>query len=156
MPRTRPSLELADARRSGYYNIGQAAAAAGVSAKMIRHYEAIGLIPAADRTFANYRIYSGNDIHSLEFIKRARSLGFAIKQIEALLGLWQQRRRSSAQVKKLALQHVADLDRRIVEMQAMRDTLQRLAERCHGDERPECPILEDLSGRSSAHCSAGH
>lgn len=154
--RSRPTLELADARHAGYFNIGQAAEATGVSAKMIRHYESIGLMPAADRTFSNYRIYSDNDIHTLRFIKRARTLGFSIKQIEALLGLWQERRRSSAQVKKLALQHVAELDQRIAEMQAMRDTLQGLATRCHGDERPDCPILEDLSGGSSDCCSKRH
>ena len=133
-----------DAR--GYYNIGQAARETGISAKMIRHYESIGLMPKADRTLANYRIYTGNDLHTLRFIKRARSLGFSIKQIEGLLGLWQQRRPSS-QVKKLALQHVAALDARIRETQAMRDTLSHLAGHCSGDHRPECPILEDLSGR---------
>lgn len=154
--RTRPTLETADARSAGYHNIGQAAEASGVSAKMIRHYESIGLVPAADRTFSNYRIYSDNDVHTLRFIKRARGLGFAVKQIDALLGLWQQRRRSSAQVKKLALAHVEDLDRRIGEMQAMRDTLARLATRCQGDERPECPILEDLSAPDARQCSARH
>ncbi len=151
--RRRPTMELADARSSGYYNIGQAAEATGVSAKMIRHYESIGLIPAANRTFANYRIYSGNDVHTLRFIKRARGLGFSMKQIEALLGLWQERRRSSEKVKKLALQHVADLDQRIIEIQAMRDTLAQLAKRCHGDDRPECPILQDLEG-TDVHCGS--
>ena len=154
--RTRPALETADARSAGYHNIGQAALASGVSAKMIRHYESIGLMPAADRTFSNYRIYSGNDVHVLRFIKRARELGFSIKQIEALLGLWQQTRRSSAQVKKLAMTHVEDLDRRITEMQAMRDTLRALATRCQGNDRPECPILEDLSGPGDGQCSAHH
>lgn len=143
--RNKPKLELADAREAGFYNIGQAAAATGVSAKMIRHYESIGLIPKADRTFANYRIYSRNDIHTLQFIKRARGLGFSMKQIEGLLGLWQNRGRASSQVKKLALQHVDELDARIDEMVAMRDTLKTLAAHCHGDHRPECPILEDLS-----------
>lgn len=142
--RRRPALELADARQAGYHNIGQASAETGVSAKMIRHYEAIGLLPKVERSFANYRLYSGNDLHTLRFIKRARTLGFSIKQIEALLGLWQNRRPSS-QVKKLALQHVEALDARLREMQAMRDTLQNLARHCHGDERPECPILEDLA-----------
>jgi MerR family transcriptional regulator, copper efflux regulator len=132
--RRKPTMELADARKSGFYNIGQAAEATGVSAKMIRHYESIGLIPKADRTFANYRIYSANDVHTLQFIKRARNLGFSMKQIEALLGLWQTRRASS-EVKKLAMHHVNDLDAR-----------RNLAEHCHGDQRPECPILEDLSG----------
>jgi MerR family transcriptional regulator, copper efflux regulator len=143
--RRKPTMELADARKSGFYNIGQAAEATGVSAKMIRHYESVGLIPKADRTFANYRIYSANDVHTLQFIRRARNLGFSMKQIEALLGLWQTRRASS-EVKKLAMHHVEDLDARIREMEAMRNTLRNLAEHCHGDQRPECPILEDLSG----------
>jgi MerR family copper efflux transcriptional regulator len=133
------------AKHAGFYNIGQAAAATGVSAKMIRHYEAIGLIPRPERTFANYRIYGENDLHTLRFIKRSRSLGFSMKQIGGLLSLWRGRRPSS-QVKKLALQHVQELDLRLREMQAMRDTLQGLATHCHGDDRPECPILEDLSG----------
>lgn len=132
--------------QAGRYNIGQAAGATGVSAKMIRHYESIGLIPRPDRTFANYRIYTANDLHTLRFIRRARTLGFSMKQIEALLGLWRGRRPSS-QVKKMALQHVEELDVRLREMQAMRDTLRNLAEHCHGDDRPECPILEDLSGK---------
>lgn len=132
-------------KHAGYYNIGQAAAETGVSARMIRHYESIGLIPRPERTFANYRIYSGNDLHTLRFIKRARTLGFSIRQIEALLGLWRGRRPSS-QVKKMALQHVAELDARLREMRAMRDALHTLAAHCHGDDRPECPILEDLSG----------
>lgn len=149
--RPKPTLELADARQAGYYNIGQAAEATGVSAKMIRHYESIGLIPKADRTFANYRIYSSNDIHTLQFIKRARTLGFSMKQIEGLLSLWQNRGRASSQVKKLALQHVHELDSRIAEMRAMRDTLSTLAEHCHGDNRPDCPILEDLS-RTNDQC----
>jgi MerR family transcriptional regulator, copper efflux regulator len=144
--RRKSPLELAEARRSGYYNIGQAAEASGVSARMIRHYEAIGLIPRADRTFANYRIYSQNDIHTLSFIRRARSLGFSMKQIEGLLGLWRTRGRASSQVKALALRHVEELERRIGEMAAMRDTLRNLADHCHGDDRPECPILEDLAG----------
>jgi MerR family copper efflux transcriptional regulator len=143
--RNRPVLEFSDARQAGYHNIGQASRETGVSAKMIRHYESIGLMPKAGRTFANYRIYGANELHTLRFIKRARTLGFSIKQIEGLLGLWQNRRPSS-QVKKMALQHVEELDQRLREMQAMRDTLRKLAEHCHGDDRPECPILEDLSG----------
>jgi MerR family copper efflux transcriptional regulator len=143
--RSRPTLELSDARQAGYYNIGQASRQTGVSAKMIRHYESVGLMPKAGRTFANYRIYGANDLHTLRFIKRARTLGFSMKQIEGLLGLWQHRR-SSSQVKKVALQHVEQLEVRLREMQAMRDTLRKLAEHCHGDDRPECPILEDLSG----------
>lgn len=152
--RTRATMDLADAKGSGYFNIGQAAEATGVSAKMIRHYESIGLIRPAERTFANYRIYSSADLHTLRFIKRARALGFPIKQIEALIGLWQERARSSAQVKKLALQHVHELDVRISEMQAMRDTLVHLAARCRGDERPECPILADLAHIKPPECQA--
>ncbi len=143
--RSKPMLELATARKAGYYNIGQAAEASGVSAKMIRHYESIGLMPAADRTFANYRIYSENDVHLLRFIKRARGLGFSMKQIENLLALWQDRSRASSEVKALALAHVDALDQKIAEMVGMRDTLKTLAENCHGNAMPACPILEDLS-----------
>lgn len=137
--------ELAEARRKGLFNIGEASAASGVSAKMIRHYEQIGLIPAANRTFANYRIYNEADVHTLKFIKRARTLGFPIQQISVLLNLWQDMTRSSADVKRLALAHVAELENRIHEMQRMRDAINRLAEHCHGDHRPDCPILEDLA-----------
>lgn len=148
--RSRPTLETLDARRAGYHNIGQAAEASGVSAKMIRHYESIGLIPPVDRTLSNYRIYRESDVHNLRFIKRARGLGFSMKQIEALLGLWHKPGRSSAQVKKLALEHLTEMEQRIAEMQAMCDTLRSLAKQCHGDDRPECPILEDLSATKNA------
>ncbi len=127
-------------------NIGQAANRSGVSAKMIRHYEEIGLIPRASRTFSNYRTYSGNDVHTLRFIRQARSLGFSIKQIERLLGLWRNQRRPSSKVKALALEHVAELNARIAELEAMKRTLQALADHCHGDDRPECPILDGLAG----------
>jgi MerR family transcriptional regulator, copper efflux regulator len=136
--------ELAEARDQGLHNIGEAAALSGVNAKMIRHYEAIGLVPEADRTFAGYRIYSDADVHRLRFIKRARSLGFSMKRIETLLGLWNDRERSSADVKRLAKEHAAELEQRIAEMQAMQRTLETLARRCHGDSRPECPILDEL------------
>ncbi|HSG74720.1 MAG TPA: Cu(I)-responsive transcriptional regulator [Burkholderiales bacterium] len=126
-------------------NIGQAAKHSGVSAKMIRHYEGIGLIPKAARTFSGYRTYSGNDVHTLRFIRQARNLGFSIKQIEHLLGLWRNQRRPSSKVKALALEHIAALDARVAELQAMKRTLQALAEHCHGDERPECPILDGLA-----------
>ena len=146
MPRTSAAtLELAEARGQGLLNIGQAAAASGVSAKKIRHYETIGLIPAAGRTFSNYRLYSHNDVHTLQFIRRARDLGFPLPAIKELLGLWQDRRRRSADVRRIALGQVAELDARIAEMQSMRRTLQHLAESCHGDQRPECPILDDLA-----------
>ena len=137
--------ELADARADGYANIGEAARASGVSAKMIRHYEATGLMPAAGRTLAGYRLYSGRDIHRLSFIRRARALGFSTPDIAALLGLWDNRRRSSAQVKKLAQQRIDELAGRIADMQAMQRTLESLATRCHGDDRPDCPILDDLA-----------
>ena len=126
--------------------IGQAAKSSAVSAKMIRHYESIGLLPKAQRTEAGYRLYDENDVHTLRFIQRARSLGFPLETIRTLLALWRNRRRSSAQVKDLALKHVGDLERKIAEMQGMVRTLKHLAHNCHGDERPDCPILDDLAG----------
>jgi MerR family transcriptional regulator, copper efflux regulator len=126
-------------------NIGDAARHSGVSAKMIRHYEEIGLIPKAARTFSGYRTYSGKDVHTLRFIRKARNLGFSIRQIEQLLGLWRNQRRSSSKVKALALAHIKELDERIAELEAMKRTLASLAEHCHGDDRPECPILEGLA-----------
>ena len=129
-------------------NIGQAAMASGVSAKMIRHYEEIGLIGKALRSEAGYRRYAAPEVHTLRFIKQARTLGFSIKQIGALLSLWQNQARSSSQVKALALEHIAELERKIVEMQAMKATLERLARDCHGDGRPECPILDELAGHA--------
>ena len=127
-------------------NIGEAAKASGVSAKMIRHYEEIGLVPKPGRTQAGYRVYREADVHRLRFVRRARDLGFSMKEIETLLGLWNNRRRASSEVKRLATQHIADLDRRIAELQAMRRTLAELSRHCHGDHRPDCPILEDLAG----------
>ena len=135
---------MGDARREGFLDIGDAAQASGVSAKMIRHYEEIGVMPKAGRTAAGYRIYRAADVHILRFIRRARDLGFTMKEIEQLLALWKNRRRASADVKRFALKHVADLERRIAELQAMRGTLMELARHCHGDGRPECPILDDL------------
>ncbi len=129
-------------------NIGQAAAASAVSAKMIRHYEALGLLPKVPRTAAGYRQYDEASVHTLRFIRRARDLGFSIKEIAALLGLWRNRRRASADVKRIAEAHVADLQRRIDEMQSMQRTLKQLAHSCHGDERPDCPILDDLARAS--------
>ena len=125
--------------------IGQAAKSSAVSAKMIRHYESIGLLPKAHRTEAGYRLYDANGVHTLRFIQRARSLGFPLETIRTLLALWRNRRRSSAQVKDLALRHVNDLERKIAEMQGMARTLKHLAHNCHGDDRPDCPILDDLS-----------
>ncbi|MEN1971128.1 Cu(I)-responsive transcriptional regulator [Luteimonas sp. MJ204] len=138
--------ELGEARGQGFHNIGEAAGLSGVTAKMIRHYESIGLIPEAARTAAGYRLYSSQDVHRLRFVKRARALGFSMKQIEVLLALWSDRSRASAEVKSLALDHARDLGQRIAEMQAMQRTLEELARRCHGNQRPDCPILDDLGG----------
>jgi MerR family copper efflux transcriptional regulator len=125
-------------------NIGQAAAASGVSAKMIRYYEAIGLIQPADRKQSNYRDFAEREVNELRFLRRARGLGFSVEEIGKLLELWRNRGRPSREVKAIALRHVADLDARIVEMQAMADTLRHLAHACAGDDRPDCPILGDL------------
>lgn len=128
-------------------NIGDAANASGVSAKMIRYYEKNGLIPQAVRTgTGSYRVYSDDDVHTLRFIRRARDLGFTVDEIRHLLQLWHNRDRASADVKLLALEKVADLKARIAEMQAMMRSLEHLAHTCHGDERPNCPILDDLAG----------
>lgn len=126
-------------------NIGAASKASGVSAKMIRHYEDIGLLPKVARSFGNYRVYSANDIHVLRFIRRARDLGFSIEEIRELLGLWRNRSRSSAAVKKIAGKHIADLRVKIAELESMVQTLEHLTRNCHGDHRPDCPILDDLS-----------
>ncbi len=126
-------------------NIGEAAKASGVNAKLIRYYESIGLIPEAGRTASGYRVYTPNDVNVLRFIKRARTLGFSIERIQLLVGLWQDRSRSSAEVKRVALDHVAELEAKIAELRAMSDTLKELANACHGDDRPDCPILRDLA-----------
>lgn len=138
---------LAAARELGYYSIGRAAQISGVTAKMIRHYESLGLIPKARRTVGDYRVYSETDTHALRFIRRARDLGFSIAEIQNLLGLWRNQRRTSAEVKRLAMKHIAELERKIAELQSMRTTLLDLAEHCHGDARPHCPILDDLGRR---------
>jgi MerR family transcriptional regulator, copper efflux regulator len=142
-------LEHADALERGLMDIGRASKASGVSVKMIRHYEAIGLLPKVARTFANYRVYREGDVHTLRFIRRARALGFSMNDIQELLGLWQNKSRSSAAVKKIAGKHVGELTRKIAELKAMVDTLQHLTKHCHGDHRPECPILDDLSARAA-------
>ncbi len=126
--------------------IGEAAEATGVSAKMIRHYEAIGLIPAADRRDSNYRDYGAADVHRLGFIRRARDLGFSIDEIRDLLKLWGDRRRSSRAVKALTLNHLADLDAKIALLGEMRATLAHLVHCCDGGDRPDCPIIESLAG----------
>lgn len=127
-------------------NIGKAAQASGVSAKMIRYYEAQGLIRPADRTEGNYRDFSDRDVNDLRFIRRARGLGFSIDEIGRLLSLWRDDARPSREVKAMAEKHLADLDARIREMREMADTLRHLAHCCAGDERPDCPILSDLAG----------
>ena len=128
------------------FNIGQAAAQSGVSTKMIRHYESLGLLPLVQRTDAGYRQYGPGEVHTLSFIRRGRALGFSMAEIAELLKLWQNKQRASADVKQIALTHVADLDRRIAEMTAMKNTLQHLAHGCQGDARPDCPILTGLAG----------
>lgn len=130
-------------------NIGQAAKSSGVSAKMIRYYEQIGLIPQAVRSDAGYRHYSASDLHSLRFIRRARDLGFSVEQISALLVLWQDRGRASSDVKAMALSHAAELRTKIAELQAMLHTIEHLADHCHGTDRPDCPILADLAAPPS-------
>lgn len=127
-------------------NIGEAAAASGVSAKMIRHYESVGLLPPAKRTDAGYRTYTSADVHALRFVRQARDHGFPIREITELLGLWQNRRRPSKAVKALTSRHIGELDRKIRELEQMRQALQALADHCAGDDRPHCPILEGLAG----------
>ena len=145
MGKAEQNLEHADALGRGLLDIGQAGKSSGVSVKMIRHYEAIGLLNAVARTDANYRIYNDANVHMLRFIKRARTLGFSVDAIRELLSLWQNKSRRSAAVKKVAAGHMDDLKRKIAEMQSMVSTLQHLTHNCHGDQRPDCPILEDLA-----------
>ena len=128
--------------------IGKAARDSGVSAKMIRHYESLGLLRQPKRTDSGYRIYDDTDVHTLRFVRRARDLGFSIREIKDLLSLWRNRQRSSADVRTIAQRHIADLESKIVELQQMRQTLEQLVRHCHGDHRPACPILEDLAGAS--------
>lgn len=125
-------------------NIGEAAARAGVTPKMVRHYESLGLLPRVHRTESGYRVYTDSEIHTLRFIRRSRDLGFSMAEIAELLKLWQDRRRPSVKVKKLAEQHALQLERKINELESMRKTLRHLIHCCSGDERPDCPILEDL------------
>ena len=126
-------------------NIGQASHASGVSAKMIRHYESLGLLPKARRSDAGYRQYDDIAVHQLRFIRRARDLGFDTKEIATLLALWRNKRRSSAEVKRVALVHMKALDERIAALQSVQRTLAHLAHCCAGDDRPDCPILDDLA-----------
>ncbi len=126
-------------------NIGQASKASGVTTKMIRYYDEIGLVRPSARTDSNYREYDEREINELRFIRRARSLGFSMPEITQLLSLWRDRVRPSREVKAIAERHLADLDARIAEMQAMADTLRHLSHCCAGDDRPDCPILADLT-----------
>lgn len=131
-------------------NIGEAARRSGVSAKMIRHYETLGLLPEVARTDSGYRQYGDAEVHTLRFIRRSRDLGFSMAEIAQLLALWQDTARASASVKQLAQAHIDDLDRRMAEMEAMRRTLQHLVDGCQGDHRPDCPILDELGGATAA------
>ena len=131
--------------------IGQAAQRAGVSARMVRHYETLGLLAPVARTDSGYRQYTEADIHALRFIRRARDLGFSIAEIATLLGLWQDKARASSHVKQLAQAHIAALNQRIADMQAMQRSLQTLVQCCHGDDRPDCPILDNLAGASASY-----
>ncbi|MBS0498317.1 MAG: Cu(I)-responsive transcriptional regulator [Proteobacteria bacterium] len=131
-------------------NIGQAASASGVSAKMIRHYETTGLIPKAARAYSGYRRYDERDINTLRFIRRARTAGFSTAQIKKLLSLWQDRQRPAREVKELASAHLSDLQARIAELQTIAHALTQLIAHCHGDERPQCPILDNLASDDSA------
>ncbi len=126
-------------------NIGEAAKVSGISTKMIRHYETLGIIPKAVRSDAGYRKYSDSDINILKFVKRARGLGFSMKEIKKLVNLWRNRSRASADVKALAIQHIQQMEQKIEELQAMTRTLKHLAKSCHGDHRPDCPILDGIN-----------
>lgn len=138
-------------------HIGQAAQASGVSAKMIRYYEQNGLLPTAVRTEAGYRCYSDQDVHRLQFIRRARDLGFSVPEIRELLDLWDDRSRHSADVRRIAQAHIQALEQRIEHLRQMRGSLQDLVHACHGDSRPDCPILQGLAepiAQQSACCAS--
>lgn len=126
-------------------NIGEAAKISGVNAKLIRHYELIGVIPKAKRTETGYRSYSEADIHILSFVKRSRNLGFSMKEIKKLVSLWKNKSRASSEVKTMASKHVDEMEKKILELQNMVKTLKHLSKNCHGDDRPDCPILNDLA-----------
>ena len=133
-------------------NIGQAARRSGLSTKMIRYYESIGLLKPATRSDRGYRLYQAKDLHSLAFIKRSRDLGFSLEEVGKLLTLWQDRQRASADVKALAMQHIDELNRRIEKLVSLRDTLGELVSHCQGDDRPDCPILKDLANGAAGNC----
>lgn len=135
-------------------NIGEAATRSGVSAKMIRYYESIGLITAPARTAAQYRVYTPDDVHTLRFVRRSRDLGFSLEETRELLALWRDKSRASADVKNLAMAHVRELEEKAAELKAMADTLRHLATHCHGDHRPDCPILADFAATSPVQAKA--
>ncbi|CAD6547123.1 HTH-type transcriptional regulator HmrR [Paraburkholderia hiiakae] len=138
-------------------NIGEAARESGVTAKMIRYYESVGLLAPKGRTESGYRVYGAQEVHSLRFIRQARRLGFLVDDIRRLLALWHDRSRASAEVKSIALEHVAELDQRIAELSQMRDTLAHLASHCQGNDRPDCPIIERLAATTTPDChEPGH
>lgn len=137
-------------------NIGEAASASGVSTKMIRYYEDIGLIKPVTRTMAGYRVYAEKDIHALRFIRRARDLGFTVEQMTELMALWNDRARASGDVKRIALEHVKVLEQKRQEIEDMATALKHLASNCHGDGRPDCPIIEDLANARGSHTHATH
>lgn len=128
-------------------NIGEAAKISGVNAKLIRHYESIGIIPKASRSDAGYRTYSETDVHILSFVKRSRNMGFSMKEIKKLVSLWRNKSRASSEVKNLATKHIEEMEQKILELQSMVKTLKHLAKNCHGDGRPDCPILNDLASQ---------
>lgn len=130
--------------------IGTVAERSGVSAKTIRYYEEVGLLPMAERAENGYRHYGQKDVEVLKFVQRARKLGFAVKDVESLLALWRDRDRASASVRELAKEHVAEINHRIEELESMRSTLTNLIHRCHGDDRPDCPILDNLAGQPAS------
>jgi len=134
-------------------NIGQAAAASGISAKMIRYYESIGLIAPPARSDAGYRVYGEQDVHALRFLRRARDLGFSVTRMGELLALWRDRSRASADVKRIALEHVRELEDKALALRQMADTLRHLADHCHGDARPDCPIIGELAGEAAGHAT---
>lgn len=128
-------------------NIGEAAKTAGVNAKFIRHYETRGIIPKALRTDTGYRVYSENDVHILRFVKQARNLGFSLPEIKKLVNLWRNKNRKSEEVKTITTKHIQALDAKIRELESIKRALENLAHNCHGDHRPDCPILEDLADK---------
>ncbi len=132
-------------------NIGEISKLSKVNSKMIRRYEELGIIPKASRSFSGYRQYSENDVHIMKFVKRARELGFSMKDIKQLISLWRNKNRFSSQVKNIALKHIAELDKKLVEIESMLVTLKHLAENCHGNLKPDCPILDELDCHKRSH-----